>query len=217
HRGAHYVYASLSMSDDVYYCCSINPSVAVPEPTSRIRETEKLTLEEERMWDFSVVAVGVIWLYILLLAMLKYRAAYHRKIRKISDSATSLSRLQSYLEEVNILEAKMLPVSNRIFSAIWSFSCLVVVCILFPKDFAFGYASSWFMSTLPHVCVDEEVRRRLLLAGVKDFVYNGRRYRVLEIEAFYSVLYGEDDSILHYPTRDLPGLVVPEDGQTGLP
>jgi hypothetical protein len=68
------------------------------------------------------------------------------------------------------------------------------------------------MSTLPHICVDHEAVRCLGLDGVNaDLIYNGRRYKVLEINSFYSVLHGKDKSILHYPTRDLNGLVVHDD------
>jgi hypothetical protein len=74
--------------------------------------------------------------YIILLAILNYRAAYHRKLWKLKDSENDTrydSKFQTYIRELILVDTKMAPVSSPVVSGIWGALCYIVFWILYPR------------------------------------------------------------------------------------
>lgn len=214
---AYYVHTTMNRSDSVDLRCSEAPFASIPDPIPHIYEAGSRELKEQETKQIAGGTFCAILLYLFLLAALKCRAAHHRKIckwRKIGDSPMGLAKLEAYLGELFTLEAKMLPVDNRLFSAIWTLLCPIVVWILFPKQIAYSYVLIRYFSPFQQIIGDIKVED--CLDGAKNLVYNGRRYKLSETDPYYTEIQDEDNNILYYPTHDLYGLVLPDDGPTML-
>ncbi|PJF17684.1 hypothetical protein PSACC_02503 [Paramicrosporidium saccamoebae] len=150
--------------------------------------------------------------YIALLAILKYRAAHHRKIRKhqdpgctTDDSDKNSSRLPMYLQEAFYSKAKMSSIYLRAFNEYWNLACYSVVWMLFPKHIALVYLLTvWVSIVVQTIMVGIHW---YALTGADYLVYNGRRYTIYVLGMSVSLLKDEEGKVLCYPTLDLHGLI----------
>ncbi|PJF17904.1 hypothetical protein PSACC_02191 [Paramicrosporidium saccamoebae] len=151
----------------------------------------------------------IVILHSILLAILKYRAAHHRKLRRwqqLNNNTKEDSNLKIYLKELLLCEAKMAPVSHPFFSEIWHILCSITAWMLFPRPIVAAYVFN---------SVNHSMFAHLLLTGYQggfvrkadSFVYNGQRYRHALEGTSYSGFKDEDQNILYYPTNNLYGLI----------
>lgn len=144
-------------------------------------------------------------LYPIFLAILKYRAAHHRKIRKINNGSDCSSRLRAYLKEMLLCEAKVTFVSHPLLPEIWSSLTFILAWILFPRPLALVYVLIFGNSTFFHMLL--MAYQRDFVDNAKSFLYNGQRYKYIREEMHYSCFKDENKSTLYYATLDIYGLV----------
>jgi hypothetical protein len=146
--------------------------------------------------------------YAILLALLKYRAAHHRKIRrwqKFRNDIDSKSKCWVYVKELFHLEAKMAPTSDPLLSELCRALYYIIVWVLFPPQVALVSLVTGMWFSLAHmlmVChsVINDVHR-------DNLVYNGRRYRLALTEIRYIKIQDEGENVLYYPATDVQGLI----------
>jgi hypothetical protein len=146
--------------------------------------------------------------YVFFLAILKYRAAHHRKVRKRSrfyDDFETDSGLWASLKEILLFEAKVYPVDEPPLSDFWILFCYIVVAILFLQWIAMVYV----MNLLMCFGIYETV---VWFSGIRsskmdNMVYNGRRYKCVHRDYFYAKIQDEEQNILYMPIMDLNGLI----------
>ncbi|PJF17903.1 hypothetical protein PSACC_02190 [Paramicrosporidium saccamoebae] len=196
-------------SYDWYYFIPLNITWAmlllVSEAYQAKMQTPELIIEKRLMRVMCFLAV----LYPILSAILKYRAAYHRKIRKwqqFNNDTKKGSSLKIYLKELLQCEAKMAPVSHPFFSDIWHSVCYIAAWILFPRPVVCVYLLKFGLSFQLVLLLFTGYQK----GSVKDtdsFVYNGQHYRYVLRGTCYSGFEDEDQNMLYYPTDDLCGLI----------
>jgi hypothetical protein len=146
--------------------------------------------------------------YCTLLAILKFHAAQHRKVKirqSLNNDVKSNRKIQMYLQEVFKCEAKMSPVSSPLLSNLWAASCYIVFCILYPRPLAACHLAVFLIPFCVEVlmCVincDESII-------ANGLIYNGRRYRIVWWGVYYSYIQDEELNSLYYPTAGLCGLI----------
>ncbi|PJF17997.1 hypothetical protein PSACC_02193 [Paramicrosporidium saccamoebae] len=196
---------NMATSQFVYWCCLV---VSHMTPHCMIPLVWNAHFEEEKMTKGVRQGLGILCctvLHVLFLAILKYRAAHHRKIRKwqkFADDTKGDSQLKMYLRELLYFEAKAAPIDSLVFNEVWNLTCSTVVSIIFPRPVALVYllclvfAPFTIFIRMPHYS-----------DGPSKFVYNGQRYRSAGVGLYHLDLEGEKQSILYYPLRDFFGLI----------
>lgn len=154
------------------------------------------------------ILIWFVWLHAILSVILKYRAAYHRKIRRwerLGNDAKPSDIVWMYVRELIRCEAKMSPIRKPIFPAIWNSFCPIVVWALFPRSIALVYLYSSAFSTviqMGRVTFDEHYVKE------SDILfYNGRRYRFFRDGLCTCTLKDEDQNVMYYSACDLYGLL----------
>ncbi|PJF18792.1 hypothetical protein PSACC_01406 [Paramicrosporidium saccamoebae] len=172
-----------------------------------------LNLRPGLKWTFFIVP------HIVLLAILKYRAAHHRKIRKFQDHGHSVngtdnddSILRTYLREIFYCEAKMSLIRSSHLHENWHLICSFTVWVLFPRQIALVYVmTAWVSMIIQMIMV---VGYLHCFTDAESLVYNGRRYAICNREVYYSLIQDEEGKIVYYPNADLRGLIQPK-GESG--
>jgi hypothetical protein len=155
-------------------------------------------------WTCSIVP------YLVFLAILRYRASYHRKSHKLQDIDCSISgsRLWIYLKEIFHSEAKMSPSCSSHLLENCNLACYCVVWIVLPRPIASVYLmTAWISVFIQTIMV---IIHWHCFTGANDLVYNGRRYAIFRWGVHYSLIRDGEGSALYYPTASLCGLVSPE-------
>ncbi|PJF17697.1 hypothetical protein PSACC_02498 [Paramicrosporidium saccamoebae] len=155
-----------------------------------------------------------VWLmvpYVVLLAVLKYRAAHHRKIQKWRklDSGTGIAgKFWMYLREIFHCEAKVPLISSPLVVELWNAFYCSIVWILFPKQVVLVYMWIRVLFILAQVVMT--LGSSHPFGEAENFVYNGKRYRFVRGGPYYSRIQDEEQNNLYYPTIDNLGLLPPE-------
>lgn len=171
---------------------------------AQFRFKEMRTPEQILNWRIGSNLIYFRLLHILLLAILKYRAAYTRKIYRWHEFDAG-NRVWMYLREIFRHEAKMSLLVDPLFSNIWDSLCNILVALLFPRAIAFAYLLS-FLGFMSLYLI--QVRYNLSYANdPKNVVHNGRRYRC-EQDGLYSYeIKDENQNTWYYPSLDFNGLL----------
>jgi hypothetical protein len=165
---------------------------------------ESWTPRQRLDWRIGSNLVYFRLLHIILLAILKYRAAHTRKVLRWREFDTG-SRVWMYLREIFHHEAKMAFLVDPFFSDIWDSLCNILVAILFPRPIAFAYLLS-FLGFMSIYLI--QVGYNLSYGNdPKNVVYNGRRYRCERYEVYYYRVKDENQNFWHYPALDFNGLL----------
>ncbi|PJF20054.1 hypothetical protein PSACC_00137 [Paramicrosporidium saccamoebae] len=146
--------------------------------------------------------------YVILLAILKYRAAYHRKLckRQSIESRTQQGiSLWAYLKEIFRSEAKMSPTKSPILSCYPSALYYLVFWILYPRPITscqlhLAYVFACFEIFKAILC-----RKYFMTVG--SLTYNGHRCKLVKWNLWYSLIQDEEKKTFYYPTEDLHGLI----------
>jgi hypothetical protein len=146
--------------------------------------------------------------YIILLVTLRYRAAYHRKLYKWQSfprSAESIMEIWTYLRERFRSEAKTTPSSGPFFTGLWAAFCYFVFWVLYPRPFALCqyFIGVVFLGIEIFMFGDSWDYFR----NASNLVYQGKRYRTIQLGLYYSKLQDAEQNTLYYPTSDLHGLI----------
>ncbi|PJF16678.1 hypothetical protein PSACC_03508 [Paramicrosporidium saccamoebae] len=146
--------------------------------------------------------------FFALLAVLKYRAAYHRKVSKRQKGEGDIGSGYSfnvYLRELFLWEAKATPVYSPVLSAVWDLLCSLVIWLLFPPRFAAAYIMFAWLHGIPQVAITGRSWESFI--GTDSVVYNCRRYKLIRGGAYQFRLEDENQNILFYPAADFRALV----------
>jgi hypothetical protein len=154
------------------------------------------------------ILIWFVGLYAILSAILRYRAAHHRKIRRWErlGNVTKFSDIAwVYARELIRCEAKMSPIRKPIFPAIWNSFCPIVARALFPRSIVLAYLYSSAFSTviqLVRVAFDEQYVKES-----DNLFYNGRHYRFFRDGVCTCTLKDENQNTMYYSAFDLYGLL----------
>jgi hypothetical protein len=146
--------------------------------------------------------------FIILLAILKYRAAYHRKILKWQNFESGIgtgSSFSVYLREIFLWEAKTAPIYSPVLNGLWDSFCGFVVLLLFPPRFIFVYTAISWLCCFPYLFMARNNWQCRVKAG--NFVYNNQRYTFIRGGLYHSSLEDGGQNTMYYPTAALHALV----------
>jgi hypothetical protein len=170
---------------------------------------------KERKPEWELDKWPIRWSYVLallhpiFLAVLKYRAAHHRKSRKwqtFDNDKDCCNRLRIYLKEIFLCEAKAAFVSDPLFHEIWNSLCFIFALLLFPRPLALACVLSFGHSMFFNMLV--RAYQRSFVDNATNLVYNGQRYQCVRKNTHYSCFEDESKNVLYYPTLDIYGLVL---------
>jgi hypothetical protein len=142
--------------------------------------------------------------FIVLLAILKYRAAYHRKIlkwQKFESGIGTGSSFSVYWREILLWEAKTAPVYSPILNGSWDLLCGLVVWLLFPPRLTLAYILIPCIYNFFQLTMKKSKCNSII--GADSCVYNCRQYIFIRGGLYYCKLEDGDQSIMYYPTADL--------------
>jgi hypothetical protein len=166
----------------------------------------------EELLPGAIMALSVVP-FVVLLAILKYHAAYHRKVLKwqnFDSGIRSGSSFSVYLREILLWEAKAAPVYSPILNGSWDLLCGLVVWFLFPPRFFLAYMIITHTYGFPQIFATRHNWYRF--TGTDNFVYNCRRYRFVRGGLYHSKLEDGHRNVVYYPTADLHA-IVPSDNR----
>jgi hypothetical protein len=146
--------------------------------------------------------------YIILLSVLKYRAAHHVKARKWQHSGSSIeasSRFGIYLRELFYYDAKMSPISSPLLSDAWETFCYIIVWIIFPSRVSLAHLCAGGLYTLIKIYMNVPIED--YFAAVHFMVYNGQRCKLIEVLGRFAVTQDKDGNIFYYPILHLRRLI----------
>jgi hypothetical protein len=111
----------------------------------------------------------------------------------------------TYLRERFQCEAKMASSSSPFFAGLWAAFCYFVFWLLYPRPLTFCHYSigAVFLGIELFMFGDSWDYFR----NTGNLVYQGKRYRVIQLGFHYSKLQDAEQNTLYYSTSDLHGLI----------
>jgi hypothetical protein len=131
---------------------------------------------------------------VFFLAILKYLAAHHRKVRKRPRFYGGFENDRGLWVGLILFEAKVSPVDEPPLSDFWMLFCYIVVAILFPQWVAMVYVINLLMCFGIYETV-------VWCSGIRSkkmdsMVYNGRRYKCVHRDNLFAKIQDEKQNIL---------------------